>query len=102
MRQAPIFMRAKTYHLFLIAFLIVSCTSSSHSTDLSLIAGDYLYSISKNMGGYEISGVWKLHITRNGPGDYTYMIEKTVTDEMYGSHPKTEEFSGKFSSKLDE
>ena len=102
MRQVSIFMQAKTYNLFLIALLLVSCTSSSHSIDLSPIVGDYSYSVAKNMGGFDISATWKLHITRNGPGDYSYTIEKTVTDEMYGGHPKTEEFSGKFSSKIDE
>lgn len=81
--------------------LNVSCSSSSNGIDASPITGDYVYTTSKTMGGYEISGKWKLNITRNGDGDYSYTIIKTITDQMYGGNPKSETATGKFAKTLD-
>ncbi len=88
--------------LFLFSFIIFLFTNcGSNSTDLSPIVGDYMYVTTKTMGGYEIKGTWKLNITKNGDGDYSYTIVKTINDQMYGGNPKSETSNGKFATTLD-
>ena len=84
----------------ILSFLIVSsifATSCNSFVQLktSNTVGVWHNTVSKNMGGYQISIFTELTIIRNGRADYSYILKQTKTDAMYGNQPKTESFRGK-------
>ena len=80
---------------FIIASIFITSCNSFVQLKTSNTVGDWHHSVSKNMGGYQISLSTKLTIIRNGRGDYSYIIEQNTTDAMYGNQTKTDRFRGK-------
>jgi hypothetical protein len=90
--------------LYIIPFCSVfySCNNKPDvKLNVALVEGDYTYVRTKTMGGFDISGEWKLKIIRNGEGDYSYNYTYLVKDGMYGGVPKIEQASsGKFGQAI--
>ncbi len=85
---------------------VISCGSGAHGNSSndsttaeitvgSNTVGDWYHSISRNMGGYDITAFTKLTIIRTGDGAFEYNLATEVVDQMYGGNPKTEYSNGK-------
>jgi hypothetical protein len=89
--------------LTFILFVLIGCKQSQDESKEGAgekFVGEWQYENSKMMGGYRISGNYKLFINKTGPGKYGYKFELTIIDYMYGGHPKKEYSSGKLDSIL--
>jgi len=91
----------KKLHLFgfaVILTLLKSCTPPP--VQGSNIVGEWLNVEAKNVGGYEISQVSILTITKESSGEFRYELNQTVRDEMYGSEKSSTE-KGKLDGEVD-
>lgn len=86
--------------LILVSTIFIVGCSHTYKLKGSNTVGDWYCVIDKNIGGFNISAKTKLIIKRNGPGDYVYQTETTITDEMYGGLPKTEYSNGKIEKQV--
>ena len=87
-------------YLILVSVIFIIGCSHTYKLKSSNTVGDWYCVIDKNIGGFNISAKTKLIIKRNGPGDYEYQTETTITDEMYGGLPKTEYSNGKIEKEV--
>jgi hypothetical protein len=92
--------------IILASIVLTGCGGKSHSnsnndssaaeiTVGSNTVGDWYHSISRNMGGYDITASTKLTIIRTDNGAFEYKLATEVIDQMYGGNPKTEYSHGK-------
>ena len=86
--------------LLVITSVILTSCDSFVQLKTSNTVGDWYHDISKIMGGYQISKNTKLTIIRNDRADYSYFLEETVIDEMYGGKPKTTYSSGRMEESM--
>lgn len=92
----------KKLHLLGVAVILTflnSCTPPP--VQGSNIVGKWLNVEQKNMGGYEISQVSILTITKESSGEFGYELNQTVRDEMYGSEKYSTE-KGKLDGEVDD
>ena len=69
----------------------------------SNIIGNWKNSVSKSMGGYEISSNFFLSIRKTNDGQFNYTYEVYVSDQMYGTKNKLmDKGSGKLSDEVSE
>ena len=75
------------YILKIIIFsILLSCNNSIVKG--SNIIGNWENTLSKNMGGYQISSKSILSIYKTNNGEFRYSFKTYVSDKMYGSNDK--------------
>lgn len=85
---------------FFVCLILVTSFGCDGPIDCTMAAGVYAHEVSRNMGGYNISQSSTLQISKRGPGDYSYVLETTVIDQMYGSNPKYDRSAGSMSGEV--